>query len=623
MTMTPEEATRFAANLDRLVGAVEEVLLGKNRVVRLAFTAFLSEGHLLLDDVPGTGKTSLARAMAQSVAGTQQPRAVHARPAARRHHRRHRLRPAQRARSSSTPGRSSPTSCSPTRSTARARRRSRPCSRSWRRGRSRSTAQTHPVGHPFMVIATQNPVEQAGTYRLPEAQLDRFLMRSSIGYPDHASTIRILEGADQRAHDHRVEPQLDAEEIVEMAAARPHGVRRPDHPRLRVAARRRDAHRTRGAPRRERARRARAHPRGEDPRGRSRPALRRARRRQGARRAGARAPPHPRPRGRVRRRHDVEHDRAGAHRDAATVEQAGRVTFTQTRTTIPEEAKKQRPARGRHRSVRVARRAAPPPTVDRPVGACRAGRGHAARVGGHRRLRSSRSRSGTRWGWIEFIAIGWGLRRCSWSAASVWLIGRGAVDDRARAADAARRRRRAGRRPPGRGEPRPPAVRRRAARGPGRSAGRRARAAAACARGGAFDEQFAIPTERRGIIPVGPARTVRADPVGLMRREIVWSRDGRAARAPAHHRRSPRSAPASSATSRGRRRATSPRATSRSTRCASTSPATIAATSTGRARRRPARSWCASSRRPGAAGSWCCSTSTPARTPTMRSSSSP
>ena len=62
--------------------------------------------------------------------------------------------------------------------------------------------QTHPVGRPFMVIATQNPVEQAGTYRLPEAQLDRFLMRTSIGYPDHASTIRILEGADQRAHDH-------------------------------------------------------------------------------------------------------------------------------------------------------------------------------------------------------------------------------------------------------------------------------------------------------------------------------------------------------------------------------------------------------------------------------------
>ena len=96
MTMTPEEATRFAANLDRLVGAVEEVLLGKNRVVRLAFTAFLSEGHLLLDDVPGHGQ-DLARAGDGPVGRRlEQPRAVHARPAAGRHHGRHRLRPAQR-----------------------------------------------------------------------------------------------------------------------------------------------------------------------------------------------------------------------------------------------------------------------------------------------------------------------------------------------------------------------------------------------------------------------------------------------------------------------------------------------------------------------------------------------
>ncbi|HBR90215.1 MAG TPA: ATPase, partial [Microbacterium sp.] len=51
------------------------------------------------------------------------------------------------------------------------------------------------VGVPFLVLATQNPVEQAGTYRLPEAQLDRFLMRTSLGYPDHAATVRILDGA--------------------------------------------------------------------------------------------------------------------------------------------------------------------------------------------------------------------------------------------------------------------------------------------------------------------------------------------------------------------------------------------------------------------------------------------
>jgi len=57
---------------------------------------------------------------------------------------------------------------------------------------------TRPVGLPFLVLATQNPVEQAGTYRLPEAQLDRFLIRTTIGYPDRASTVRILEGGGQR-----------------------------------------------------------------------------------------------------------------------------------------------------------------------------------------------------------------------------------------------------------------------------------------------------------------------------------------------------------------------------------------------------------------------------------------
>ena len=70
MTMTSEQATWFADIFSRLVDNVEQVLLGKTFVVRLAFTALFSEGHLLLEDVPGTGKTSLARAIAQSVRGT-------------------------------------------------------------------------------------------------------------------------------------------------------------------------------------------------------------------------------------------------------------------------------------------------------------------------------------------------------------------------------------------------------------------------------------------------------------------------------------------------------------------------------------------------------------------------
>src|SRR5690606_19991773 len=65
-------------------------------------------------------------------------------------------------------------------------------------GRVTVDGTPYEVGRPFMVIATQNPIEQAGTYRLPEAQLDRFLMKTSIGYPGREQTVRILAGASIR-----------------------------------------------------------------------------------------------------------------------------------------------------------------------------------------------------------------------------------------------------------------------------------------------------------------------------------------------------------------------------------------------------------------------------------------
>ena len=74
----------------------------------------------------------------------------------------------------------------------------------------------HTVGAPFMVIATQNPIEQAGTYRLPEAQLDRFLLKTSVGYPDHAATIRILEASTVRSHEVIVPAIVPAEVVVNM-----------------------------------------------------------------------------------------------------------------------------------------------------------------------------------------------------------------------------------------------------------------------------------------------------------------------------------------------------------------------------------------------------------------------
>jgi MoxR-like ATPase len=241
MTMTPEEATRFAANLDRLVGAVEEVLLGKNRVVRLAFTAFLSEGHLLLDDVPGTGKTSLAAGHGPVGRRLEQPRAVHARPAAGRHHG-VTVYDQRRGAFEFHPG---PVFANIV--LADEINRASPKTQSallevMEEGQVTVDGQTHPVGHPFMVIATQNPVEQAGTYRLPEAQLDRFLMRSSIGYPRPR-----LDDQDPRGRrpprarpPHRAAARRRGDR--RHGRPRPHRLRGSDDPRLRVATRRCDAH---------------------------------------------------------------------------------------------------------------------------------------------------------------------------------------------------------------------------------------------------------------------------------------------------------------------------------------------------------------------------------------------
>ena len=217
MTMTPEQAAQFADAFERLVRGVEQVLLGKQHVIRLSFTALLSEGHLLLEDVPGTGKTSLARAIAQSVRGTSN---------------RVQFTP------DLLPGDITGVSIYDQRSgafefhrgpifanivLADEINRASPKTQAallevMEEGQVTADGVTHPVAVPFMVIATQNPIEQAGTYRLPEAQLDRFIMKASIGYPDHAATIRILEGAHRRAHEVVVPPVLSADTVVELAA---------------------------------------------------------------------------------------------------------------------------------------------------------------------------------------------------------------------------------------------------------------------------------------------------------------------------------------------------------------------------------------------------------------------
>lgn len=217
MTMTPEQATWFADIFNRLVAGVDQVLLGKTFVIKLAFTALLSEGHLLLEDFPGTGKTSLARAISQSVDGTNS---------------RIQFTP------DLLPGDITGVSIYDQRKgtfefhhgpvfanivLADEINRASPKTQAallevMEEGHVTVDGVTHDVGAPFMVIATQNPIEQAGTYRLPEAQLDRFIMKASIGYPDHASTLRILQGAGVKAHEVVVPSIATADVILEMGA---------------------------------------------------------------------------------------------------------------------------------------------------------------------------------------------------------------------------------------------------------------------------------------------------------------------------------------------------------------------------------------------------------------------
>ena len=217
MTMTPEQATRFADVFNRLVAGVDQVLLGKTFVVKLAFTALLSEGHLLLEDFPGTGKTSLARAMSQSVDGTSSR--IQFTPD---------LLPGDITGVSIYDQGSGSFEFHPGPVFANIVladeiNRASPKTQAallevMEEGQVTVDGVTHPVGEPFMVIATQNPIEQAGTYRLPEAQLDRFIMKASIGYPDHASTLRILQGAGSKAHEVVLPAVATADVVIELGA---------------------------------------------------------------------------------------------------------------------------------------------------------------------------------------------------------------------------------------------------------------------------------------------------------------------------------------------------------------------------------------------------------------------
>ncbi|HEX2050442.1 MAG TPA: MoxR family ATPase [Actinomycetota bacterium] len=211
----PTDFAGFRDAFERIAINVERTIQGKGDVVRLALVALLAEGHVLLEDVPGVGKTMLAKSLARSIDCTWRriqftpdllPTDVTGVNVWDRGSGEFRFKPGavfsniclgDEINRASPKTQSALLECMEERQVT-------------------ADGVTHRLREPFIVIATQNPIEHEGTYPLPESQLDRFMMRLSMGYPSRSSELEILDRhGDHHALDD-LEPVADADGVLHL-----------------------------------------------------------------------------------------------------------------------------------------------------------------------------------------------------------------------------------------------------------------------------------------------------------------------------------------------------------------------------------------------------------------------